>query len=285
MLVLGLNAFNHDSSIALIKDGELIYHELTEDPTNALSYGKPDHIAYYEKPILKKFRHLYAGQYNHAFTLKDLPSRHLVNIGLGGIPVHYVSHHLSHAVSAHHQTNFGSCCILVADAIGEWETVTLWNYDGEYTKILSRKYPYSLGIFYSAFSKLLGFKPMKEEGKLMQLSVDGNSSVYYNDVKQRLMTNLHRGVHGWGEIKSPANIASSVQRVFEEELETYLQVAKKYSNKLVFTGGCAYNTLSHRVVEKHFPEYRIPKYPGDAGSSIGAAKYIFKKLDKNSVLR
>lgn len=280
MLVLGLNAFNHDSSIALVKDGEVIYHEMTEDPTNALKFGKPDHIAYYERPILKKTRHLYAGQYHHAFSLKDLPSRHLKNIGLGNIPVHYVPHHLSHAVSAQEQTQMSDCCILVADAIGEWDTVSLWKYDGEYHKIMSRKYPYSLGIFYSAFSKLLGFIPMKEEGKLMKMSEQGDPTVYYDAVKLRLKYNLHRGVKDWGTVRFEKHIASAVQKVFEEELEQYLQIAKQHSEKFVFTGGCAYNTLSHKVVENYFCDYKIPKYPGDAGSSIGAAKYISKYLTK-----
>lgn len=276
MLVLGFNAFNHDSSIALVKDGNLIYHKQTEDFTEALSFGKPDHIAYYERPYLKKLRHLYAGQYSHAFSFDDLPTKVLKKYKLSDVPLHYVDHHLSHAASAVYQTNSSDCCVIVADAIGEWDTVTVWKYDGSFTKVVGKRYPYSLGIFYSAFTKLLGLQPMRDENKLMQMSVDGDYLLNYTKVKKYFYTNLHRGVHGWGDVVDPNNIAASVQHIFEDELRSFLQLARKHSNKLVFTGGCAYNKLSHAVLGEYFDDYAIPKLAGDVGSSIGAAKIISK---------
>ena len=70
MIILGINETTHDASVSLIKDGEILFaghaeryskekndwftnRELIKD---ALQYGYPDQIAYYEKPLLKKTR-------------------------------------------------------------------------------------------------------------------------------------------------------------------------------------------------------------------------------------
>lgn len=75
MIILGVNETSHDASLSLIKDGEILFaghseryskkkndwyiaDELIED---ALSYGAPDAIAYYEKPLLKASRLLLRG--------------------------------------------------------------------------------------------------------------------------------------------------------------------------------------------------------------------------------
>lgn len=272
MLTLGINALNHDSSFALMQGKKLLHHQLGIDD-NVFKFGKPDVIAYYERPWLKKTRHFYAGQYNHAFTLEDLPSRYLKSIGLGGIPVKYVPHHLSHAASAVYQSGYDNCAIIVADAIGEWDTVSIWNFDGKFKKIYSKRYPYSLGIFYSAFTKLLGMKPMRDENKLMRMSLDGDHLPQFVRVREEFEKNLHKGVRGWGEVKDPEDIAASVQHIFEDELATFLGIARAVNNKLAFTGGCAYNSLSHEVIAGYFDHYHVPKLPGDSGSSIGAAFY------------
>jgi carbamoyltransferase len=273
MLTLGINALNHDASFAVMEGTTLIHHQLGINSRDALQFGKPDVIAYYEQPWLKKTRHFYAGQYNYAFTLKDLPSRYFKSIGLGGIPIKYIPHHLSHAASAVYQSGYDNCAIIVADAIGEWDTVSIWNYDGKFTKVYSKKYPYSLGIFYSAFTKLLGMQPMKDENKLMQMSIDGESLPQYLKVKEKFKENLHIGVRDWGEVENEVDIAASVQLVFEDELTQFLRIARKVNNKLAFTGGCAYNKLSHERVADFFEDYHVPKFPGDSGSSIGAAFY------------
>jgi carbamoyltransferase len=285
MLTLGINALNHDSSFAVMENKILIHHQLGINSRDVLQFGKPDVIAYYERPWLKKTRHLYAGQYNHVFTLEDLPFRYLKTIGLAGTPIKYIPHHLSHAAGAVYQSGYDNCAIIVADAIGEWDTVTIWNYDGKFSKVYSKKYPYSLGIFYSAFTKLLGMKPMKDENKLMHMSIDGDPLPQYNKVKERFNTNLHKGVQDWGEVENPVDIAASVQLIFEDELTEFLRIARKINDKLVFTGGCAYNKLSHERVSYFFEEYHIPKFPGDSGSSIGAAFYQNLKMYKGEYIK
>ena len=66
MIILGINETSHDASVSLIKDGEILFAGHAERYskqkndwyvndnliTDALSYGTPDYIAYYEKPRL-----------------------------------------------------------------------------------------------------------------------------------------------------------------------------------------------------------------------------------------
>ena len=74
MRILGVNCLNHDAAISVIEDGEILfaaqserYSRVKNDSllndglvSEALSYGEPDLVAYYEKPFVKKTRQLYA---------------------------------------------------------------------------------------------------------------------------------------------------------------------------------------------------------------------------------
>lgn len=288
MKILGINALNHDASLAVIDNGQVVYHERSlcgidlcpEIVERALKFGKPDYIAWYERPLLKKTRQLYAGQYKDAFDLKQLPYFYLKSFGLSSIPILYVPHHLSHAANAVYESNFNETAIVVADAIGEWDTVSIWHYkNGEFTKHQSRKYPYSLGLFYSSFTELINLKPVSQEGQLTSLAPSGDWSKHYNKIKSYLDRNLHKGIWDW-EVSPDeyADVAAGVQRVFIEQIKSYFKSAAFISKNCVFTGGCAYNNPAQRLLASYFKNHYIPKNPGDAGSSIGAALYLSKKL-------
>ena len=282
MKILGINALNHDASIAVFRDTELTFHGRSGDEylneellDEALGPTQPDLIAWYERPWLKKSRQLFAGQFRDALDTRTIPSVYLKRFNLDLIPIKYVPHHLSHAAGAVYQSKFKSTAVVVADAIGEWETVSVWNYDGTFKKIYSRSYPYSLGLFYSAFTELVGLTPAKDENKFMELGQQGNWENQYVRVGSYFSKNLHKGIWDWDvQEHERADIAAAVQKIFEEHLQRFLNIARVENNSIIFTGGCAYNKLSHSLLAKTFKQYHVPKYPGDAGSSIGAAFYI-----------
>ena len=76
MINWGISAFNHDASIASVEKDKILfaghaerYSRIKNDPNlndgiieDALSYGEPDVIHWYESPILKNLRRLHAGQ-------------------------------------------------------------------------------------------------------------------------------------------------------------------------------------------------------------------------------
>lgn len=289
MKILGINALNHDASVAVINNDSVIHHERSlcnfdlcpELLDRALKHGPIDYIAWYERPWLKKSRQLRAGQYKDAFNLAELPSLYLKKFGVKGIPIKYIPHHLSHAANAVYESGFDETAVVVADAIGEWDTVTVWHFSrNKFTKIHSRSYPYSLGLFYTAFTELIGFAPVKDEGQLALLAAQGDWEKHYVQVQSYLIKNLHKGIWDWEVAeKDRKDVAASVQRVFIEQIRSYFKIATHYSKNCVFTGGCAYNVPARRLLGSYFKNSYVPKIPGDAGSSVGAALYL------NSILK
>ena len=133
-------------------------------------YGKPDKVAYFERTYLKKLRQLKAGQYDEVLSTKNLPSNYLKE-WIGNKPIHYVQHHQSHAAAGYYTSPYEESAIVVIDAIGEFETCTIWYaWGSHFEKRYSLKYPNSLGLWYSAMTQRLGLKPQEDEYILMGMA-------------------------------------------------------------------------------------------------------------------
>ena len=298
----GVNALNHGSSLAVFKDGKLISNRSSKEDTldsnaifEAFHLGSPDRIFWYEQPWLKKARQLKAGQYDRAFDLSVLPSRYLRKIRISYAPITYTPHHGSHAAAGYYTSPFNHCAIVVLDAIGEFECATIWQgLHGEMRKVWSRSYPNSLGLFYSAFTDLLGMTPIQDEYLLQQMAEKGDSHRYKHDVYKYMNglliagKNMHKGILDWPhDIRNEQDrydIAAAVQRAFEDQIRIVMLEAKKLVNTdcLVYMGGCAMNSdANKRFVEPAF-KYRwsLPN-PGDPSSSIGAVLYHTKQREWN----
>ena len=297
MINWGINALNHGSSIAVFDDDLKLFEFSKQDTLSqelinkALELGRPNHIFWYERPWLKKARQMYAGQYNVAIDLNELPSRYLKKIGLGGIPVTYTPHHGSHAAAGYYTSPFNHCAIVVIDAIGEFDCATIWQgTHGEMQKVWSRKYPHSLGLFYSAFTKLIGLEPIKDEFLLQQMSYKGDPNRFKHSVRQyfkqgtlNLNYNFHKGVQDWyigisGE-QYKCDIAAAVQFVFEEQVSQIMHIAQTLTNSdsLVYMGGCAMNSRANQHVVKQWDHVWSLPNPGDPSSAIGAVLYHTKQ--------
>ena len=292
MILWGINALNHGSSLAVIKDGKLSMLSNSKEEildsnltTQALHLGSPDRIFWYERPWVKKARQIYAGQYNTALDMSVLPKQHLKQFKYA--PVTYTPHHASHAAAGYYTSPFNHCAIVVLDAIGEFECATIWEAKhGEMKKVWRRSYPHSLGLFYSAFTKLCGLTPIKDEYLLQQMSDQGDPMRYYYDVLEYMDTlvnakkNMHRGIQDWPHpihnLSDQCDIASAVQTVFTEQVHLVMEKAKELtgSDCLVYMGGCAMNSKANRIVVT--PKFKyiwsLPN-PGDPSSSLGAILY------------
>lgn len=300
----GINALNHDASIAVLHDGQLKSWKRSSEFTGVKGDDKlcsalirdsimscnglgPTHIVWYERPWLKKTRQLRAGQYKWAFDLSEVPSRYLKTCNLSYAPISYVPHHLSHAAAGFLTSPFDEATVVVLDAIGEWESATIWYAKGtDFKKLWSRSYPTSLGIFYSAFTDLIGLKALGEEHLLQKLSNDGDPKKFYWDVAKywtadwTLEENLHQGVaswpHGFDLTESDrADIAASVQQIFEQQAEQVMTIARKLSpcRNLVYMGGCAMNSKYNKKMVNGWDKVWSLPIPGDAASALGAALY------------
>lgn len=292
MIQWGINALNHGHSIAVFNDGRLINNytgtsDQLESPTTvtALGHGSPDRIYWYENPWLKKARQVYAGQYNTAFDFSVLPKQYMKQFKYA--PITYTSHHASHAAAGYYTSPFNHCAIVVLDAIGEFECATIWEgRNGKLQKVWSRSYPHSLGLFYSAFTKLCGLTPIKDEGLLEKMAVQGDKHRYKHYVRQYMGgqlhagKNMHRGINDWPHdirnLQDQCDIAAAVQAEFESQVSLVMLEAagRTRSESLVYMGGCAMNsTANKKVVEPRFKYIWSLPNPGDPSSSIGAVTY------------
>lgn len=295
MIAWGVNALNHGHSIAIFKDGTFISNyagasaELESETTvKALGHGSPNNIYWYENPWLKKARQVYAGQYRTALDTTVLPRKHLKQFKYA--PVIYTPHHASHAAAGYYTSPFNHCAIVVLDAIGEFECATIWEgLHGEMRKVWSRSYPHSLGLFYSAFTKLIGLTPIKDEHLLQKMAGQGDKWRYFKEVNNyisntlNLKYNLHRGVQNWPypieTLQDQCDIAAAVQDAFEGQIGMIMMEARKLINTdcLVYMGGCAMNSAANTQFVEPMFKYRwsLPN-PGDPSSSIGAVLYHTK---------
>lgn len=303
MTILGINCLNHDAAISVIEDGKIVFAAHSERYSRkkndmylnddiieqALSFGEPDKIAYYERPWIKKTRQLYAGQFNEVFTLNNIPSKYL-KPWLADRKINYIDHHLSHAAAGYYTSPYKEAAILVIDGIGEWDVLTIWHgKDNDIKKIFSIKYPHSLGLFYSAATQAINLKPCEEEYILMGMSGWGNdkySTVMLDDLFQeehllKLKYNLHKGLGSYAKEWKQFDVAASTQAVTEFMLHKIIKYTKELLpniDNLVYMGGCALNCVANgKILPKYYNNTWIMPNPGDAGSSLGAAAALYGK--------
>lgn len=293
MIILGINETSHDASVSLIKDGEILFAGHAERYSkqkndwyvndslikDALQYGMPDHIAYYEKPLLKASR----------LAIRGGSGDWKPRFDIDGIPRKSFSHHYSHAAAGYYTSSFNNACIVVLDAIGEFNTSTIWVGEDDKIKLkYKQNYPVSFGLFYSAFTQLIGLMPNQEEYIMMGMAAYGDWKRYYKEIDEyfpkhnKQKYNFHKGIHDWGmpiTEQDRFDIAAAVQVVYEQRLNDFMHMAYAITGKknLVFMGGCALNSSANTLLWNIFDMIWIMPNPGDAGSSLGAAAALYGK--------
>jgi len=344
MYIIGISAFYHDSSVCLFRDNQLIFaceeekftgikHD-SSFPEKTLEYiykqfkitdKNLQSVCYYEDPKLKYERVMnnIKPQWfkNPIYSLKSyLKIRNIakeVDERLRKISpnVFYSTHHESHIYYSFYTSNFQEATCLSIDGVGEMDTMSigLGNEHGiEYASLA--KYPHSIGLYYSAMTSFLGFRPNEGEYKMMGLASYGNPNTYL-DVVRKLITyknsklECNLDVFCWNksdkimfneklsellgvEQRLPEDsiesihqdLAASVQKVYEEILFEVLKTVSIISVRpnLCLSGGCAYNgTANGKIVGNSlFQHLWIPPAPSDAGSSIGAVVHYLVKERK-----
>ena len=97
---------------------------------------------------------------------------------LPGFPlekVHQVGHHLAHAASAAYTSGWDECLVVVNDAMGETESLSVYDFhDGELEKLRTVGANDSIGMLYSLVTLHLGFDFNSDEYKIMGLAPYGD---------------------------------------------------------------------------------------------------------------
>lgn len=212
MKILGISAYYHDSSAAIVMDGE-VKVAISEERLSRIKHdnGFPilacdwclnycgltlediDAVVFYEKPFLKFERIIENSIFNAPKSivhfLKAMPQwiggklnmRHLIKSQLKklnkGLPkkILFTEHHLAHAAFGYYTSGLTNAAILVIDAVGEKATTSFYKGEGKHlTLIKEQNYPNSLGLLYSAFTQFLGFRVNSDEYKVMGLAPYGD---------------------------------------------------------------------------------------------------------------
>ena len=311
MMYIGLSCGFHDAGLSIVSDtGNILFAAHSE------RYSKKKHDAnlcdgiidealkyvvnsnyelhYYEKPWLKAIRQFRAGQPIGPLSIKQIIGPELYE-KFGDMPITTHVHHKTHAAAGFQTSPFEDATVVVIDAIGEMDCITIWDayYDSKgnarYKKIWSKKYPNSIGMFYSAMTQRVGLKPMDEEYILMGMAAYGKprhanrmASHYLSSLEELdFSQNLHIGLepNNFLDKADDMDIASSAQLVCETLIEKVMMRAKRIgrSNNLVYGGGVALNCLANRLLGKYFKNIWIMPNPGDAGNSLGAAALGYGK--------
>jgi len=239
--------------------------------------------------------------------IKDEIKKHLKDFT--GI-IMFPEHHMSHAAYAFFTSPFDEAAILTVDGVGEWTTTSYGTaYDTTIKLTNDIRWPHSLGLFYSAFTYFLGFQVNEGEYKLMGLSSYGKPK-YYDlildeliDVKKdgsfqlnmkyfaftydKVMTNK-KFSELFGVLPRKENseinnihydIGASAQLVLEEVLLKMIEHIHKQNNtkNICLGGGVALNGVANYRILKEgpFENIHIPPSPGDAGSAVGCAQYLY----------
>ena len=336
--VLGISCGYHDSAASLIKDGKVLgaceeerFTGIKHDssfPHNTITWlfkeysiskEDLDAICFYEVPFQKLDRietSTKKGGVLNYFNRKGILKRNQksykelmldINSYVGSnTNVVFTEHHLSHAAYSYYTSPYSDAIVVSVDGVGEWETTTI--YEGTKNKLKkldSIKFPHSLGMFYSAFTAFLGFKPNEGEYKMMGLAPYGDSSKYIDKfdsiisgedgnfkLNMDLFTYEYSDTHMFNEklgmliglpnrlpedplTQDHKDLAASVQSIYERYFFNLLKYASSLSSSrnLCLSGGCAYNGTANGKILKRtkFKNLYIPPAPSDAGSAIGCA--------------
>ena len=299
MNTLGISAGFHDAAAAVIDHrGEILFaghserysrvkndSNLCQALLSELCNWEYGTVAFYERPWMHNLQQCYSGQRPRSpWTTKGALRKYL---GAwyqrpANTQVSY-PHHLSHAAAGFQTSPYDRATVVVIDAIGEFDTITIWgaeyNRQGRavYKRLWSQMYPRSIGLFYSAITQRVGLHPMDEEYITMGMSAYGQPR-YVEECRALLEDNLHIGIDpAWLWLATNEDIAASAQALTEELIYSVMRRAQEldWSSNLVYQGGVALNCLANRKLGNYFENIWIMPCPGDAGSSLGAAALAY----------
>jgi carbamoyltransferase len=211
MYILGINAYHADSSAAIFKDGRLI--AATEEerfrrvkhwagfPSMAVEFclreagitlAQLDHIAIGRDPYAKLGKKLWfllknpgggwraaTDRLQNARKVSSLEEEFAaidatVDASTLKKKIHQVEHHRSHLASAFFASPFDEAALLSIDGSGDFTTTMIATGKGNKIQVLdSVDFPHSVGLFYTAFTQLLGFPHYGDEYKVMGLAPYG----------------------------------------------------------------------------------------------------------------
>ncbi len=294
MRILGVH-HGHDAGVALVDDGNVVAAANEERfSRKKLHRGVPERSLRW---LLEEHGNdvdaiAVAGLYRrkkYADFLKELSDSLEA-------PLIHVEHHEAHAASAYYTSGFDRCLTITVDAAGDGLSSTVWVCEkGDMRRVATVSYRDSLGDFYANVTEMLGFKPMKDEGKTMCLAAYGEPDREALEWLRREYVRVENGVviNESGRIAGDAvrflkgspladlsreDLAATAQRhlerclldLFEHHVETWNE------RHVAYAGGVAANVVANmRLRERLGLDLFVHPNMGDGGLALGAALRVW----------
>jgi len=301
-LIFGFSYGSHDTTVAVVKDGKILGVFEEEKLTGIKScyniYAPPKYgLEKVKKELgleLKDADYMAMSSfYNKSFIAENL--EHFVDKTIE------VSHHLSHTLSAYFTSGMDGKVLSVShDGKGNRSRgKVLLCEDGDYEVIHSQHIPTtaSLAGLWAATTTHLGWKMLKDEGKVVGLAAHGKfnnrfykfikSCVYYDGnlnfkpanfecLFHYICTNFYKPQGVFDDKELRADFAYCLQIVTEECIKDFLfDLKSRYPdyNKLCLSGGLFANVKLNMFINDLdlFDEIYIHPAMADSGLALGAA--------------
>jgi carbamoyltransferase len=219
--------------------------------------------------------------------------------------IHFINHHLAHALSSYCLSGFEDAAVLIMDGRGARKATTLWHARGGDLKLLQQyDYPNSLGVFYAGMTDMLGFQPFSDEWKVMGLASYGKRTFDLSELirsdhdsysvnGRRFYGRTDQDRRGLEDVVGPRrmddelterhyDLARSAQDACEQAMMALLRRITKLTGcrKLCLAGGVALNCKANGELLRSglIDEIYVQPAAGDDGASIGAAYAVYRKL-------
>ncbi len=222
-----------------------------------------------------------------------------------------VGHHLAHAASAAYTSGWPECLVVVNDAMGEIESLSVYHFnDGKLQRLRTISANDSIGILYSLVTLHLGFDFNSDEYKIMGLAPYGDPTHYREFFQQTVelrddgtirvpilrlnqtreerenytATRAYLDEHLISRRPSGAPVTEQHQHVaaaLQECLERVVfHVCSHFAQqtglrRVALAGGVALNcTANGKLIRSGiFDEVYVQPVAGDDGTALGAALY------------
>lgn len=222
MIILGINAYHADSSAAIFVDGRLVAAIEEERFTRikhwagfpqkaiqfclkeaGIGFENVDYFAIGRDPKAKFSRKLFyliknpSGSFSAvkkrlenskkvATLEKELSEISVLSPDIFKNKIRQIEHHRSHLASAFFASSFEEAACVSIDGSGDFTTTMIGIGKSNEIKVLdSVDFPHSIGIFYTAFTQLLGFPHYGDEYKVMGMAPYGEAK--YVDKLERII--------------------------------------------------------------------------------------------------
>ncbi|MBS0350472.1 MAG: carbamoyltransferase [Proteobacteria bacterium] len=229
-----------------------------------------------------------------------------------------VKHHFAHAASAFYPSGFNEALVLVADGMGEVDSISIFHGKDNQLQLLHRyDLLSSVGMLYSIITHHLGFSINSGEGKVMGLAPYGDPKRYQSVFAEcmslkpqgeifingflknttELERETYRGFSQWlAERTFPPrtsegtlsqehmDLAASLQQALNQALMHLLTYWQKQTGlkQLCYAGGVALNCTTNGIILRSglFNDVYVQPAAGDAGTALGAALYYYRQVLK-----